>query len=74
VAEGCGQGRPRRVEAVLDRLAKLSAAGLSPGQPPVTYTSANLGTGGDTIPLVCLWVGAALALERFSPWWSEYSS
>jgi hypothetical protein len=43
-----------RLDGVLDRLANLSAAGLSPGQPPAKYSSTNLGTPdtyhGSTLP------------------------
>jgi hypothetical protein len=40
----CKQDRVGRLDGVLDRLANLSAAGLSPGQPPAKYSSTNLGT------------------------------
>jgi hypothetical protein len=50
-----------RLDGVLDRLANLSAAGLSPGQPPATYASTNLGK----IYLHHLSVCTAVPLEKF---------
>jgi hypothetical protein len=43
-AGGCKQGRGSRLDGVLDRLTNLTAADLSPGEPPVTYNSQNVGT------------------------------